>query len=326
MLGGDRRKRGSLDAGVVGPLVKSALAWAGLWKSDSRGSGRSRYGLGGGGGGGLDTGGDGDYDRLEQRPPGGEALLTSSMHDRPRSITSRVTDANDSKRTATLTIVPACRPPLPEAHMLNLSGFRPAPTSFIRRQMPVLKLPPSLSKLEFSFGLRWKQLHIDTTSNLVYKLIYTALSITEDGSCSRKRTSLKGSKSTCKAQEPRLINRFAPVLSPFAISTSSQVFTDTKFTYRIIPLQLFKDETTVFQRISKGEYSKILPVEPPSPPTVESHANPFFVIANAGAKLEEHLALLPSDWRSSPDILAVLGLWTEWKTVVTTEQWAKSSP
>ncbi|KAJ7094991.1 hypothetical protein C8R44DRAFT_749273 [Mycena epipterygia] len=49
-----------------------------------------------------------------------------------------------------------------------------------------------------------------------------------------------------------------------------------------------------------GKHSKIFPVEPFSPSTIELHVNPFFVIANAGPKLEEHLALLPSDWQSNP--------------------------
>jgi hypothetical protein len=80
----------------------------------------------------------------------------------------------------------------------------------------------------------------------------------------------------------------------------------------------------VFQRISTGEHTKIFPVEPFSPPTIESHANPFFVIANAGAKLAEYFALLPMEWQSNPDISAVLVLWTQWKTVTTTNQWASS--
>ncbi|KAF7372328.1 HNHc domain-containing protein [Mycena venus] len=167
-----------------------------------------------------------------------------------------------------------------------------------------------LAKLEFSFGLNYKRLHIDTTGNLVYIRVDLHRSFDNKG--------------WLLLPETDVIREIQEYMQNPGAKTYKQVFTtETKFRYRIIPLQLFKDETTVFQRISKGEYRKIFPVEPFSPPTVESHANPFFVIANAGAKLEEDLALLPTNWRSNTDILAVLGLWIEWKTVMPTHEWLK---
>ncbi|KAJ7073932.1 hypothetical protein C8F01DRAFT_1098734 [Mycena amicta] len=191
-----------------------------------------------------------------------------------------------------------------------------------------------LAKLEFSFGLKYKQLHIDTTGNLVYIRVDLHRSFDSKGWILLPETHViqriqqymgnPGTdtyKQVCSCASARFYFFFHCQVR--------QIFAERKFTYRIIPLQLFKDETTVFQRVSKDEYRKLLPVEPFSPPTVESHANPFFVIANAGAKLEDALALLPTKWQFNPDILAVLGLWLRWKTVMPSPEWLRrprSSP
>ncbi|KAJ6468753.1 hypothetical protein C8R45DRAFT_1218638 [Mycena sanguinolenta] len=167
-----------------------------------------------------------------------------------------------------------------------------------------------LAKLEFSFGLNYRQLHIDTTGNLIYIRVDLHRSFDHIGWLLLPQTNVI---ETIQAytQNPNTKNY-------------KQVFAETKFTYRVISLRLFQDQTTVFQRISKGQYQTILPVvEPFSPPTVESHANPFFVIANAGPKLDEHFALLPIEWQFNSDILAVLGLWSRWKTVMPTQEWLK---
>ncbi|KAJ7091589.1 hypothetical protein C8R44DRAFT_750495 [Mycena epipterygia] len=72
-----------------------------------------------------------------------------------------------------------------------------------------------------------------------------------------------------------------------------QVFMETEFTYRIILMQLFCDRSTVFQRVSLDleGHKQIFPTDPSSPLRVTSHINPFFIIANAGAKITDNMAV-----------------------------------
>ncbi|KAJ7202198.1 hypothetical protein C8J57DRAFT_1410567 [Mycena rebaudengoi] len=60
-------------------------------------------------------------------------------------------------------------------------------------------------------------------------------------------------------------------------------------------------------------------------PIVESRANPFFVIANAGPKLQASMNLLPSNWISRVDIMTINTIWTLWMNMKPTPQWRAGS-
>ncbi|KAF7344696.1 hypothetical protein MVEN_01630000 [Mycena venus] len=60
-------------------------------------------------------------------------------------------------------------------------------------------------------------------------------------------------------------------------------------------------------------------------PILESRANPFFVIANAGPKLQANMNLLPSNWISRVDIMTVNTIWTLWMGMKPTPQWRAGS-
>ncbi|KAJ7925788.1 hypothetical protein B0H13DRAFT_2654195 [Mycena leptocephala] len=116
-----------------------------------------------------------------------------------------------------------------------------------------------------------------------------------------------------------------PFCRPSAIPERLQVFTETEFTYRIIPMQLFHDRTAVFQRVSPNseEHRQIFPADPSSPIRVTSHVNPFFVVANAGAKIADSMALLPDNWQVDADILNVVGIWLRWASVKPSQEWLR---
>ncbi|KAJ7279802.1 hypothetical protein C8J57DRAFT_1304179 [Mycena rebaudengoi] len=166
-----------------------------------------------------------------------------------------------------------------------------------------------LAQLEFSFGLKYRQLHIDTTGNLVYIRVDLHRSFDHMG--------------WFLLPESHVIKR----VQEYKPGTQNykQVFTETEFTYRIIPMQLFCDRTAVFQRVSvdSEEHNQIFPAEPSSPLTVKSHVNPFFVIANAGAKIAANISLLPPGWESNMDILKIVGIWLRWTSVKPSPEWLK---
>ncbi|KAJ7302597.1 hypothetical protein DFH08DRAFT_905031 [Mycena albidolilacea] len=166
-----------------------------------------------------------------------------------------------------------------------------------------------LAKLEFSFGLHYKQLHIDTTGNLVY--IRADLHRSFDN------------KGWLLLPETDVIKRIQTHKT--GAGNYKQVFTETEFTYRIIPMQLFRDRTAVFQRVSPNseEHRKIFPADPSSPVRVTSHVNPFFVVANAGAKIADSMALLPENWQVDADILNVVGIWLRWVSIKPSQEWLK---
>ncbi|KAF7371785.1 hypothetical protein MVEN_00035200 [Mycena venus] len=166
-----------------------------------------------------------------------------------------------------------------------------------------------LAKLEFSFGLNYRQLHIDTTGNLVYIRVDLHRSFDNKGWLLLPETDVI-----------RRIQEHKPGAGNY-----KQVFTETEFTYRIIPMQLFHDRTAVFQRVSPNseEHKQIFPADPSSPPRVVSHVSPFFVVANAGAKIADSMALLPDNWQVDTDILNVVGVWLRWISVKPTQEWLK---
>jgi hypothetical protein len=58
---------------------------------------------------------------------------------------------------------------------------------------------------------------------------------------------------------------------------------------------------------------------------LESRANPFFVIANAGPKLQAGMNLLPPSWISRVDIMTVNTIWTLWMSMKPTPEWRAGS-
>ncbi|KAJ7495736.1 hypothetical protein B0H11DRAFT_894882 [Mycena galericulata] len=179
-----------------------------------------------------------------------------------------------------------------------------------------------LTKLKFAFGLRFRQLHIDTTRNLVY------LKVDQHRSFDHTGFFLLPSWDVILAIESFMA---AP-----KGRTYKQVFTRQTFEYRMVPLQLSKDGNGIFRlRLSEPStddsdlgavYDQIFPLTNHTAlPIISSHANPFFVIANAGPKLESHLDLVPpalqSDQEISGDIARILTLWVRWSHARPTEAW-----
>ncbi|KAJ6528018.1 hypothetical protein B0H19DRAFT_1243091 [Mycena capillaripes] len=173
-----------------------------------------------------------------------------------------------------------------------------------------------LTRLEFSWGLRWKQLHIDSTRNLLYIRVDMHRSFDKNG--------------WFLLPEPDILQTILAFIKHRNQRTYKQVLTRKKYKYRIIPLQLFHDNIGVFRRISlepdlAPDYDKIFPMTQECPPTVESHVNPFFAIANAGPKIQEHSDLLPSPWIGHADIQTLLFIWTMMKNAKPTQEWYKIS-
>ncbi|KAJ7662473.1 hypothetical protein B0H17DRAFT_1211873 [Mycena rosella] len=95
-----------------------------------------------------------------------------------------------------------------------------------------------------------------------------------------------------------------------------------------MPLQLHHDKIGVFRRSSSKDseptYDQIFPSIDESPPIVQSHVNPFFVIANAGPKLEAGgLDALSDYWRSHTDIITLVYIWSLMKQASPTPQWRR---
>ncbi|KAJ7215253.1 hypothetical protein C8J57DRAFT_283366 [Mycena rebaudengoi] len=180
------------------------------------------------------------------------------------------------------------------------------------------RLPHSqLTKLEFVFGLKFRQMHIDTTRNLVYFRVDQHRSFDNTGFL------LLPERDVIEIIQDFTTNRKG--------RTYKQALTRSKFKYRLVPLQLAKDGHGVFRRRLPNEaenaaYDQIFPLLPgASLPVIESHASPFFIIANAGLKLSMHSNLLPdfvtsnSDLRT--DIASVIFLWAQWSSAEVPKEW-----
>ncbi|KAJ6514016.1 hypothetical protein DFH09DRAFT_1333165 [Mycena vulgaris] len=169
-----------------------------------------------------------------------------------------------------------------------------------------------LSKLEFSFGLRYKQLHIDTTRNLAYIRVDLHRSFDNKG--------------WFFLPDSDTLNKIRDYLVQPSGITYKQLFSRAKFEYRIMPLQLHHDKIGVFRRSSAKDseptYDQIFPSIDNSPPIVQSHINPFFVIATAGPKLEAGgLGALSTYWKSYTDISTLVYIWTLMKQATPPPQW-----
>ncbi|KAJ7867464.1 hypothetical protein B0H13DRAFT_2065373 [Mycena leptocephala] len=175
-----------------------------------------------------------------------------------------------------------------------------------------------LTKLEFVFGLKFRQMHIDTTRNLVY------FRVDQHRSFDNKGFLLLPERDVIEIIQDFTTNRKG--------RTYKQALTRSKFKYRLVPLQLAKDGHGIFQRrlpndSEDASYDQIFPLLPGSSlPVIESHASPFFIIANAGLKLSMHSNLLPdfvtsnSDLRT--DIASVIFLWAQWSSAEVPKEWA----
>ncbi|KAJ7100122.1 hypothetical protein B0H15DRAFT_508597 [Mycena belliarum] len=179
-----------------------------------------------------------------------------------------------------------------------------------------------LAKLEFAFGLKFRQMNLESTRNLVY------LRVDQHRSFDHQGFFLLPERDVIETVQNFTTNR--------AGRTYKQVFTRPKFNYRLVPLQLANDGHGVFQRRlphdaedSDASYHQIFPLPPGAPlPIIESHASPFFIIANAGLKLVQHYSLLPqfvtSDASLASDINIVTLLWLQWSTAKVPEQWLET--
>ncbi|KAJ7300473.1 hypothetical protein DFH08DRAFT_1090579 [Mycena albidolilacea] len=171
---------------------------------------------------------------------------------------------------------------------------------------------PMLWKLEFSFGLRYRQLHIDTTRNLAYIRADLHKSFDNNG--------------WFFLPDSDTLNKIKDYLLQRPGMTYKRLFLRAKFEYRIIPLQLRHDNIGVFRRSSHKDsepaYDRIFPSTDNSPPIVQSHINPFFVIANAGPKLEAGgLGLLTTYWKGHNDISTVILIWNLIKQTTPPPEW-----
>ncbi|KAJ7263261.1 hypothetical protein B0H12DRAFT_1321722 [Mycena haematopus] len=173
-----------------------------------------------------------------------------------------------------------------------------------------------LTKLEYAFNLKYKQLHIDTTRNLAYLRADQHRSFDRRGFLllPTREVLLRIHTFTLSAKEPA--------------KTYKEVFNETEFEYRIVPLQLFEDGNTVFRKLSDigPQYQSIFPIPNPEIlvklesheilPVLKSHVSPFFVIANAGPKLGPSMVLVPGAIKENHDIFTDLvllrALWDAW--------------
>ncbi|KAJ7718755.1 hypothetical protein DFH07DRAFT_859901, partial [Mycena maculata] len=170
-----------------------------------------------------------------------------------------------------------------------------------------------LTRLEFKFGLKYCQMHIDTTRNLVF------LRVDQHRSFDHLGFILLPSHEVIAVLEGFTYNP--------GNKTYKQLLTRKVFEYRMVPLQLSKDKCGIFRLdISNGAYQQIFPLENPTEfPIIVSHANPFFVVANAGPKLASGFNLLdtavPADGDIRADLNAVIALWSMWSSAQPTAEW-----
>ncbi|KAJ7177418.1 hypothetical protein C8R43DRAFT_942690 [Mycena crocata] len=176
-----------------------------------------------------------------------------------------------------------------------------------------------LTKLEFVFGLKFRQMHIDTTRNLVY------FRVDQHRSFDHKGFFLLPERDVIEIIQDFTTNRNGRTYKQV------QALTRSKFKYRLVPLQLAKDGHGIFQRrpptdSEDASYEQIFPLLPgASLPIIETHASPFFIIVNAGLKLAKHYSLLPhfvmSDASLIGDINSVAALWLQWSTAEVPKGW-----
>ncbi|KAJ7622993.1 hypothetical protein B0H17DRAFT_1219090 [Mycena rosella] len=199
----------------------------------------------------------------------------------------------------------------------------PAPHACIEvaHLLPRSMSATQLAKLELAFGLRYRQIHIDTTGNLEHIKSDLHRSFDHMG--------------WFLLPELQVIQEIFQFTVAREGRTYKEVFPAAgSFKYRLVPLQLIKDSIGIWRRKSSDTpvpldtsdpsnpfppppaYDQIYPIGLyPLPvfeslPILESRANPFFVIANAGPKLQASMNLLPSNWISRVDIMTVNTIWT----------------
>ncbi|KAJ7215257.1 hypothetical protein C8J57DRAFT_1732593 [Mycena rebaudengoi] len=176
--------------------------------------------------------------------------------------------------------------------------------------------PGTLTHLEYAFNLKYKQLHIDTTRNLAY------LRVDQHRSFDNKGFLLLPTLDVLER-----VKTFTFAEKKPGGPTYKDVFGEDIFKYRIVPLQLALDGNTVFRLTEHDpEYERIFPLSnPPTLPIFESHANPFFVIANAGPKLEPNMDLVPDAVKANPAIFGDLALlrmlWGAWMSRTPSDTW-----
>ncbi|KAJ7799492.1 hypothetical protein B0H14DRAFT_3886044 [Mycena olivaceomarginata] len=189
-----------------------------------------------------------------------------------------------------------------------------------------------LAKIELAFGLRYRQVHIDTTGNLEHLKSDLHRSFDHMG--------------WFLLPELHVIQEIFQFTVAREGRTYKEVFPAAgSFKYRLVPLQLIKDNIGIWRRKSSDTpvpldspdpsnpfppppaYDQIYPIGLyPFPvfdalPILESRANPFFVIANAGPKLQAGMNLLPPSWISRVDIMTVNTIWTLWMSMKPTPEW-----
>ncbi|KAJ7633811.1 hypothetical protein DFH06DRAFT_1479419 [Mycena polygramma] len=184
-----------------------------------------------------------------------------------------------------------------------------------------------LAILELAFGLRYRQMHIDTTGNLEHIKSDLHRSFDHMG--------------WFLLPELHVLQQILQFSAAPDGRTYKQVFPAAgRFKYRLVPLQLIQDNIGIWRRKSSDTpddssapfppppaYEQIYPIGlSPLPvfeslPMLESRANPFFVIANAGPKLQASMDLLPLDWYSRADIMITNTIWTLWMSKKPTAQW-----
>ncbi|KAJ7619957.1 hypothetical protein DFH06DRAFT_1234517 [Mycena polygramma] len=177
-----------------------------------------------------------------------------------------------------------------------------------------------LAILELAFGLRYRQMHIDTTGNLEHIKSDLHRSFDHMG--------------WFLLPELHVLQQILQFSAAPDGRTYKEVFPAAgRFKYRLVPLQLIKDNIGIWRRKSSDTPDDPSAPFPPPPaydqnipsdsslPILESRANPFFVIANAGPKLQASMNLLPLDWYSRADIMITNTIWTLWMSMKPTAQW-----
>ncbi|KAJ7077080.1 hypothetical protein C8R44DRAFT_826501 [Mycena epipterygia] len=182
--------------------------------------------------------------------------------------------------------------------------------------LPRATKPDILTKLEYAFNLKYRQLHIDSTRNLAY------LRADQHRSFDHKGFLLLP---TTKVLER--VRTFTFSKKEAGGKTYKEVFDEDEFEYRIVPLQLARDGNAVFRLSGPDpEYEKIFPLANPTTlPTLKSHVSPFFVIINAGPKLGSDMDLVPEAIKYNEtiyaDLVSLSALWTAWMSRTPPEAW-----
>ncbi|KAJ7751421.1 hypothetical protein B0H16DRAFT_1724143 [Mycena metata] len=206
----------------------------------------------------------------------------------------------------------------------------PHPCIEVARLLPRATRGSVLSKLEFAFGLRYRQMHIDTMGNLEHIIVHLHRSFDHAG--------------WFLLPPSDALDRIRTFMStPGERRSYKEVFSATeKFKYRLVPLRLIEDNIGIWRRKSssltpnlsnhpfppKPVYEQIYPIGLDGPaadlrslPIVESRANPFFVVANAGPKITDNLSLLPVPWTFHRDIVTLTSIWTFWMSTEPPQEW-----